>query len=119
MTLLIKYGTKVSTMRLQNSKFFLFIALVMSMANAGQAEIINHEDAIETNEIMIVGSQANGYVLARKCDDCPQLRLQLSVNTKAYQNGQQVPMSRVPNRVDTAITVIYDPKTNVVNRIKW
>lgn len=115
----LKLQTKVNTMRSLHFKLFISIFMMLCVTKASYAEIINHEDAIETNEIMVVGTQPNGFVLARKCDKCPQLRLQLSPNTKAYSKGKQVPMSNVPNRAKTAITVIYDPKTNTVNKIKW
>jgi len=119
MTSNLKVNAKVNAMQSRQFKYFISILLMLCVAKLSFAEIINHEDAIETNEIILVGTKTNGFVLARKCAKCPQLRLQLSPNTKAYAQGQQVPMSSVPNRLKTAITVIYDPKTNVVNRIKW
>ena len=106
-------------MRSVKLKLTFILLPIFLLSGLSHSEIINHEDAIETDEIMIVGNTSNGYVLAKKCDSCTQQRIRLSPNSKAYQNGRLVPMSSVPSRSKTAITVIYDPKTNTVNSIKW
>jgi len=106
-------------MQLLRISFFLSIMLLVFMAKSSYAEIILNEDAVEADQITVVGSKTNGFVLVKKCDTCPQLRLQLSPNTKAFFNGKEVPFSNVPSKAKNAITVIYDPKINTVNKIVW
>jgi len=93
-----------------------FIVL-FGFGNTSNAEIIHLEDAIEANSVTFIGNRANGFVMARKCDNCALQKLKLSPSTLVYSNGKKISINKVPSQAKTAITLIYDPKTKIVNKI--
>ena len=91
----------------------------MINSNSCIAEIIHVDKAIEAEKFQMFNSKPTGYVLARECNKCPELRLTTNANTQAIRNGKSVPLGNVPTVATTTITVIYDPKTNVAKKILW
>jgi hypothetical protein len=84
-----------------------------------QAEIINLEKSIEAEQLQIINATGNGLILARECPSCPEVRLNINSATTALHRNKATPLSSVPTKSDTAITVIYDPATLTAKRIRW
>lgn len=100
-------------MRLALSASALLITAV------GHAEVVPPEVPIETTEISMTRAQVGGYLMVRPCKDCAMLSLQLDANSQAFFNGKPVKLSAIPEHSKSAITVIYDPTTKIVKRVRW
>ena len=85
----------------------------------GHAEVVPPEVPIETTQITMTRAQIGGHLLVRPCKDCAMLSLQLDANSKAFFNGKPVSISSIPEHPSSAITVIYDPTTKIVKRVRW
>jgi hypothetical protein len=66
---------------------------------------------------LLLTSPTSGVIRARRCDDCPLLRLDVDANTAVYRGRQLVPLSEADNNRDRGATVMFDPKTRRVTRI--
>lgn len=77
------------------------------------------EAPLETNNISITRAQPGGLVLARPCENCAMLTLQFDANSKAMHNGSTVSLTAIPEHVKGAITIIYDPNTMIIRRVRW
>ena len=98
---------------------FLFSVLLIGVINVSIAEIIHVDKAIEAEKFQMYHSSPTGYVLARECAKCPELKLTTTDNTQAIYNGTAVPLSSVPAVSTTTMTVIYDPKSKIAKKILW
>ena len=85
----------------------------------GHTEVAPPEVPIETTQITMTRAQIGGHLLVRPCKDCAMLSLQLDANSKAFFNGKPVSISSIPEHSSSAITVIYDPTTKIVKRVRW
>jgi hypothetical protein len=106
-------------MNIKIFKHLLIFLLVGANANVSVAEIIHVDKAIEAEKFLMFHSIPTGYVLARECKTCPELRLTTNAATQAIYNGHPVSIKSVPTAATSTITVIYDPKTNVAKKILW
>ena len=106
-------------MRMKSFKNLLFVLLACVNTNVCVAEIIHVDKAIEAEKFQMFHTNPTGYILARECAKCPELRLTTTANTQAIYNGRTVPLSTVPAVAITTMTVIYDPKTSVAKKILW
>ena len=87
---------------------------------AGQAEILLIEDAIETDKLQLsIDASLDGYVIARRCPKCPDVRLKVDKKTQAFKQGKQIHLNQAKHRNGKFATVIFDPKTKMVKRITW
>ena len=100
-------------------KHLIFILLACVNINVCVAEIIHVDKAIEAEKFQMFHTNPTGYILARECAKCPELRLTTTANTQAIYNGRTVPLSSVPAVSTTTMTVIYDPQTSVAKKILW
>lgn len=97
---------------------FFYLSLLLPLA--GHAEILLIEDVIESEKLQLsLDSSLDGYVTAKRCPKCPSVRLKVNKNTQAFKHGKQVHLNQATQRNGKFATVIFDPKTKVVNRIKW
>jgi hypothetical protein len=98
---------------------FILIACAVLFTAVGHCEITPPEVPIETKDLTMTRAQIGGQLLVRPCKDCAMLSLQLDANSKAFFNGKPVSISSIPEHSSSAITVIYDPSTKVVKRVRW
>lgn len=104
------------------SKFIAHIiiaACAALFATTGHAEIVYNELAIETLDLSVTHARPGGFILVRPCKQCEMLNLQIDANSKAFANGKPAALSAIPEHPKTAVTVIYDPKTKIVKRVRW
>jgi hypothetical protein len=106
-------------MRIKSFKHLLLVLLACVNTNVCLAEIIHVDKAIEAEKFLMFHSNPTGYVLARECAKCPELRFTTTADTQAIYNGRAVPLSSVPAVATTTMTVIYDPQSNVAKKILW
>jgi hypothetical protein len=92
-------------------------AILMSTASFAQDE--HPELPIESTDVTVTQAKPGGMLLIRPCKDCPMMSLQFDANSKAFTKGKAVSLSSIPEHSRSAITVIYDPKTNMVKRVFW
>ncbi len=98
---------------------FIYLSLLM-LPVIGQAEILLIEDAIETDKLQInIDASLNGYIKARRCPSCPDIRLKVDKNTQAFKHGKSIHLNQATHHNGKFATVIFDPKTKRVKRIKW
>lgn len=87
---------------------------------AGGLKMIQHEDAIEANSVeFMVGPSGNGRVVVRACDTCQPVRLKVTSETKAYENGSEVPMASLSGKTKKTAVVFFLVKDRTVSRITW
>lgn len=106
-------------MRTKLVKHLFIVLLACINANVCIAEIIHVDKAIEAEKFQMFHTGQSGYILARECAECPELRLTTTANTQAIFNGHAVSLSSVPAVSTTTMTVIYDPQSKVAKKILW
>lgn len=97
----------------------LICGCIFLFAFTTHAEIVYNELAVETLNLSITHARTGGFILVRPCKKCEMLTLQLDANSKAFAHGKAVSLSAIPDHPKTAVTVIYDPKTKIVKRVRW
>lgn len=102
----------------QKLGYVLATAALLACATA-QAQDYHPELPIETADYSITHAEPGGFILARACTTCPMLSLQLDDKSVAIHNGKTMNLKSIPENSKTGITVIYDPKTNIVKRVIW
>jgi hypothetical protein len=91
-----------------------------SSVPAGGLKMIQHEDAIEANSVeFMVGPSGNGRVVVRACDTCKPVRLKVTSETKAYEDGNEVPMGSLGGQTKKTAVVFFQVKDGSVTRITW
>lgn len=82
--------------------------------------IIETHNAIESASLRIsIGSDLNGFVEGKVCDECETIKVNVTPATKAFKNNVEVPLSRAKSRLGRFATVIYEVKTKNVSAIRW
>ena len=101
--------------------FFVYaVSLFAAMQVYAGGTMERIEEAIETERLNItLDDSLNGYVMGAICDDCKNLRVMISPDTKATRNGVYVPLLSAKKQEGKRATVVFDPKTLKVNRISW
>jgi len=94
-------------------------ASVLLVAAAVYAQDFHPELPIETSEVSVTRAEPGGFILVRPCQGCAMVSLQFDANSKAIAKGKAVGLTAIPEHSQSAITVIYDPKTKIVKRVLW
>lgn len=94
--------------------------LLSSSAIAGGLKMIHHEDAIEAQSVeFFVNAGGNGSVVVRECDNCAPVKLKVTRDTKAYENGAEVPLANLSGATRQWAVVFYLVKDKTVSRVTW
>lgn len=82
--------------------------------------LIETHDAIETASLrMSLGKDMHGFIEGKKCDNCKPLKVTVTPDTKAYQDGKEVPLKKAKSRIGRFATVIFERETKNVSAIRW
>jgi len=82
--------------------------------------IIETHNAIESQSLRIsLDSGLHGFVEGKVCDQCETIKVTVTPETRAYDNGVEVPLIRAKNRIGRYATVIYELDTKNVSEIRW
>ena len=97
----------------------IFAQLLMLVAvNAGA--VTSLEDAMETDSLRISLNDDNtGFVQGRICDQCEELKVAITPETRAYEKNVEVPLKKAAGRIGRSATVFIDREHTKVTRIKW
>ena len=77
------------------------------------------QSPFETSDVTIMKAQPGGFILARPCAGCAAVSLQFDINSKAFANGKVVDLTTIPEHPRSAITIIFNPTTKIVQRVLW
>jgi hypothetical protein len=107
-------------MKSLNTVIPAFLALVFITTNA-QAFDLGVEEAVESDALKISLDEetATGVVYGKMCDQCEQLKLAITPQTRAYAGKTPVGIAQAKSRLGREATVIYNKHTNEVIRIRW
>ena len=98
---------------------FIYLSLLI-LPLSGQAEIIMLEDALESEIIRInISSSLDGYVVAKGCPSCADMRFKIDKHTQAIKQGKSVHLYQANQLNGKAAVIIFDPKTKLSKRIIW
>lgn len=98
----------------------LGIALSSSAFAGGGLKMTQHEDAIEANSVeFFVDAGGSGSVVVRTCTTCEPVRLAVTSKTKAYENGNEVPIGSMGGKTRQTAVVFFLVKDRSVSRITW
>ena len=61
----------------------------------------------------------NGFIEGKVCDQCEEITVTITPDTKAYANGVEVPLKNAEARLGRYATVMYEMKTMKVSTIRW
>ncbi|MBL4712792.1 MAG: hypothetical protein JKX75_09925 [Gammaproteobacteria bacterium] len=82
--------------------------------------IVETTNAIESASLRIsLGSDLNGFVEGKVCDECETIKVIITPETKVYENNIEVPLIRAKNRIGRFATVFYELETKNVSAIRW
>jgi hypothetical protein len=83
--------------------------------------IIMIEDAIETESLRISLNERTrtGIVIGKLCDQCEEIHVQITPETRAYENDKEVPLAKAKDRLGRYALVFIEKDKNKVTRIKW
>ena len=99
-------------MRIYNT---LVLLAGLTVCAAAQAELVNYQEAIEASEISVsVWSAGKGWVKARSCDSCKQIKLEITPATIIRVDGKRVTAGNKISRHWPGGIVIYDVETKQV-----
>jgi hypothetical protein len=84
-----------------------------------KAELISTQEAFEASDLDVtISATGNGYVMAKRCAECPFTRLEITPATSVRVNGETVPADRHLERTWSGGAVIFDTETKqIVNLI--
>jgi hypothetical protein len=84
-------------------------------------KIILIEEAMETKSLQISLNERTGagIIVGKICDQCDEIQVQITHETRAYHGGVEVPLASAKARLGRDATVFFDMKTKQVTRIKW
>jgi len=107
-------------MKSSNIAIPAFLFLVFSTATA-QAFDLGVEEAVESKALKITLDEetATGFVYGKICDECEQLKLTITPQSRAYAGKTQVGIAQAKSRLGREATVIFNKQTNEVIRIRW
>jgi len=97
--------------------FFFF---VLCTTNA-QALNLSVEEAVEAVALKISLNEetATGVIYGKVCDQCEELKLEITPETRAYEGKTQVGIAQAKARLGRYATVIFNKETKQVIRIRW
>ena len=99
-------------------KFILAQLLFLVAANAGAVTML--EDAMETDSLRISLNDDNtGFVQGKICDQCAELKVAITPETRAYEKDVEVPLKKAAGRIGREATVFINREHTKVTRIKW
>lgn len=107
------------------TKFLFPVAALLglalsSSAFAGGLKMIQHEDAIEAQSVeFFVNAAGRGSVVVRECDTCAPVRLKVTPDTRAFDNGAEVPLASLSGAARQSAVVFYLVKDRTVSRVTW
>lgn len=83
--------------------------------------VIQLEEAMESKSLRISLNvdTGSGFVIGRICDQCDEIRVTITPETRAFNGASQVPLASARDRLGRYATVFINMKKNEVTRIKW
>ena len=100
------------------SKGVALLAAIIA-CTAAQAELINYQEAIEASEIKVSAwSSGKGYVKARSCSTCKQVKLDITPDTIIFVDGKRVTAGYEISKHWSGGIVIYDVETKQVVKLE-
>lgn len=99
----------------------LLLATLAIAASTTQADsLINLEEAAEVMDLRISKQSAtSGHVLARICDQCELLRLEIDSSSRIQRARQPLDFEQAVALRGKGATVLFDPVTKKVTRILY
>lgn len=96
------------------------VVIAFYAANA-HAFDLGEEEAIESVSLKISLNEetATGVVYGQVCDQCDELKLKITPESRAYRGNTQVGIAEAKGRLGRYATVIFNKDTLEVIRIKW
>jgi hypothetical protein len=76
-------------------------------------------NAIESEKLRISLEGSSGFVEGKVCDFCEQITVTITPQTRAFEDDNEVPLSRAAGRLGRYATVIYELETKNVTEIRW
>jgi len=97
-----------------------FFVLVLTTMNA-QAFDLGVEEALESVALKISLDEetATGVIYGKVCDQCEELKLTITPQTRAYAGKTPVGIAQVKSRLGREATVVFNKHTKEVIRIRW
>lgn len=79
------------------------------------------EQAMETEALKLSfdSKTSTGTVVGKACDQCKQMTVNITPQTKAYKASKEVLLVRIQTRRGKDATVFFSKNTKNVTRIKW
>lgn len=98
---------------------FIFAQLLfIATANVGAVTML--EDAMEIGSLRISLNDDNtGFVQGKICDQCEELKVAITPETRAYEKNVEVPLEKAAGRIGRPAIVFIDRAHTKVTRIKW
>lgn len=82
--------------------------------------IILIEQSFEEEKLNIrMTNDLKGTIVGRICDQCKEMTVTITPETKAFENRKPVPLIEAKKRYGKPALVVFDIKTKKVNRIRW
>ena len=110
-------------------KLFFSFAFVIASAQvtAGPTDedgrirgFIEKHNAFESMALRIsIDKSSHGFVEGKVCDYCEEIKVNITPETKAYNNNVEVPLKQAKGRLGQYATVIYELETKNVSAIRW
>lgn len=100
-----------------------FLNIMSGYAVAADQErkgIIEVEKAFEVEKLKIrMSNDLKGTIVGRTCDQCNEMTVTITPDTKAFDRKKPVPLIEAKKRYGKSALVIFDIKTRKVNEIRW
>jgi len=97
----------------------IYLSLLM-LPLGTQAEIIMIEDALEAEIVSIsIDASLNGYVVAKACPKCKDMRFKINKHTQAIKQGKTIHLHKANLLTGKAAVIIFDIKTKLSKQIIW
>jgi hypothetical protein len=98
---------------------FLFAQMLLLIVPTVSATTLL-EDAIETDSLRIsLNNDLTGFVQGRICDQCAELKVAITPQTRAFANEVEVPLNKAADRIGRPAAVFITRDHTKVTRIKW
>lgn len=97
----------------------ILLLSLQASAKSRPNKIILEDRSVEASYFQILNTTGNGFILAKACASCPELRLHVTPNTKGFHNGKPASLQSIPAIVNFTVTVVYDPKSFTARRVYW